>query len=147
MKNQDPYGERKSAKKKGGRVQPNSGRFWAAKGDLVANEDLIDRKETRHESYRIDIQLWKQLMRDAHRYGKSPALEICFTSHQDITMMVITEERYRELNELAQLSTSSSDNAKTGTGETSTEKRSMGEVFHTSKERIGSILSSLKPKQ
>jgi hypothetical protein len=75
--------ETRTAREQGGRQQPNSGRRWFAKRDVVLENPigrlLIDNKETgQNDSYRITGKDFKALKRDANRTppGCYPGLQI-----------------------------------------------------------------------
>jgi hypothetical protein len=134
--NKDPYGEKKSAKQKGGKVQPNSGRsrLPTSKGDFKAGKELFDRKETDGKSYSISIyDTWAKIRKEAITIGRNPALEIFFRQART-TLIIIEEERYRELI------------AAEEDGEGKAEGSSVGERLRGDKEGVTDILSSLKSK-
>jgi hypothetical protein len=66
------------AKARGGRAQPNSGRFWHAKMDVKDGELLTDNKQTEKGSYTIKLQDWLLLQRTAASEGLAPCLQITF---------------------------------------------------------------------
>lgn len=70
--------EKSWAKARGGKPQPNSGRFWHAKMDVKDEELLTDNKQTERLSYTIRLQDWKELMRQASQEGLAPCLQITF---------------------------------------------------------------------
>jgi len=132
----DPYGEKKAAKKLGGKPQLNSGRPWYSKGDFVVDKDLFDRKETDNKSYAIEEKRWQKLFEDAIRMGKSPALQLHFRQwDHPTTLVVMPEERYEELLRLAQQ------------GAQATEGSTVGQTLSNSKERISGLLSALKQEK
>jgi hypothetical protein len=60
----------------GGKVQPQSGAGWARKGDVIADEFLIECKTTAGRSYRVDIGVIEKIDREAMLEGKEFALFI-----------------------------------------------------------------------
>ncbi len=132
----DPYGEKKAAKKLGGKPQLNSGRPWYSKGDFVVGQDLFDRKETDANSFSITEPLWMKLVLDSIRMSKNPVLQIFFKKWGfPTTLVVMSEERYEELVRLAER------------GAQVTEGSTVGEVLHNKEERISGLLSALKQEK
>lgn len=82
-------------KKQGSKQQPNSGRLWSARGDVlqqfstVLSKLLIDAKgPTEHNSYRITRPDWLKLRKTANTTppGCLPALQITL---QDVHLLTI----------------------------------------------------------
>jgi hypothetical protein len=92
--------EKRTAKNQSGRRQPNSGRLWHSRRDVVLSNPigklLIDNKGTEAESFRIERNEWKKLRRDSNRTppGCSPGMQIDI---QDEHLMVIGLDFYDEL--------------------------------------------------
>ena len=69
--------EKKLAKEEGGRLQPNSGSLWGAKGDVKLEHFLVDSKTTKHSKFRMTITIMEKLREEAYMMeDRLPALEV-----------------------------------------------------------------------
>jgi hypothetical protein len=91
--------ERGWANRRGGRRQPNSGRFWFAKGDTKDSVLLTDCKETERRSYSITRDLWNSLQHEATKLHLSPHLKLRFVG-SDIEVSVIPTALLEQLLDL-----------------------------------------------
>lgn len=97
--------EQRTAKKKGGRQQINSGRTWSSLRDVslktLLGTVLIDNKTTDKASYRITKDEFLALKRDANRTppGCHPGMQIDI---QDLRLLVIEEALWDEIMERAE---------------------------------------------
>lgn len=71
--------ERKVAKETGGRVQAGSGSSWRAPQDVVTDEEMIQHKYTDAKGYRLTVEEWEVVRRDALQAGREPAMIVEFT--------------------------------------------------------------------
>jgi hypothetical protein len=85
--------EQKWAKARGGKPQPNSGRFWHAKFDVKDSELLTDNKQTERGSFSIRVADWRILQKAASREGLAPCLQVTFlTERGSIDLAVISAD-------------------------------------------------------
>jgi hypothetical protein len=74
--------EKRWAKKVGGKTQPASGAFWAAKGDVkektsgILESFLWENKQTSKNSYRLTIDTWNEIREKAFQRGNLPGMQI-----------------------------------------------------------------------
>jgi hypothetical protein len=71
--------ERQVAKRIGAKLTPNSGARPGAKGDMVVGEFLVEAKSTMHESMSIKRAWLSNVVDEALKAGKYPAVSITFT--------------------------------------------------------------------
>ena len=95
--------EERTARKRGARKQPNSGRTWHSKGDVTLDSFLgkllIDNKtneKPENKSYRLDKDDWLVLRRISNRTppGCHPVLQVDL---QEIHLMVFEESLWDEI--------------------------------------------------
>lgn len=92
--------EKRVGKKPGARQQFNSGRKWNGLRDVLQASPvahvLIDCKDTDDKSYRITVDDWTKLKRDANRTppGCLPALQLDISG---LRLMVIEDRHYDEI--------------------------------------------------
>lgn len=68
--------EANTATRLGGTVQPGSGCSWKAKGDVKTDQFLVEAKITESASYRLTIETWKKISKEALAAGKIPMMRI-----------------------------------------------------------------------
>jgi hypothetical protein len=81
--------EKAWAKKRGGKAQPSSGRFWHAKFDVKDDELLTDNKQTERKSFTIKVAEWRVLERAASAEGLMPCLQITFITERGPVDVVV----------------------------------------------------------
>lgn len=69
--------EKSLAKKIGGKVQIASGALSSFKGDVVHEKYLIEAKYSDSNEYRLALQTWNKIKKEAHEVDKMPLLEVC----------------------------------------------------------------------
>lgn len=90
--------EDRTARKPGGRAQPNSGRIWSGLRDVRRKTKkfsfLYDNKTTSARSYALSAEEFNLLKRDANRTppGHAPILQIDFTGDGKVLSLVVIEE-------------------------------------------------------
>lgn len=97
-------GERKAAKRLGGRNRPGSGSLDGAKGDIMLSEFLVENKTTEHKSISIKLDWLEKIAREAREEGKAPALAVQFVDRQGNSMrharwVMIPEDEFKEMTE------------------------------------------------
>ena len=75
--------ENRVAREVGGKRQPGSGSSVYAKGDVDANDFLIECKQTKNKSIRIESKWLAKISREAFAVGKDPALSIDIKGQED----------------------------------------------------------------
>lgn len=71
--------ERKTAKELGGKRVPLSGAHWTAKGDVSAEKELVECKQTSRKSYTLSAAVLEKILHEAYRAAKRPVLQVQFT--------------------------------------------------------------------
>ena len=71
--------ERKSAKRLGARLTPNSGAMTGAKGDMSLGDFLIEAKSTVADSVGLKLDWLAKISGEAAATGRKPALSVTFT--------------------------------------------------------------------
>ncbi len=86
--------ERSIAQKVKGKVQPGSGSSWRAPGDIRTDKYLIETKYTKHDSFSLTKNLWKDIKAKAYQQGKEPVLviELNYKYPHTSTRLIVTEE-------------------------------------------------------
>lgn len=93
--------EENLGKRPGGQRQPASGRIWRFARDAVLMGFLIEARTTEKNGYRISLEEWLALEREAHMTppGCLPAMQIDIQGHSLIvTRLVDFEDRENRLN-------------------------------------------------
>lgn len=82
----------------GGRAQPGSGAKWGAKGDVRAEDYLLECKFTDHESFSVSTKLWAEIKHKAMiaESGRKPALQLEIGKDK-LRLVVLSEDDYLEL--------------------------------------------------
>lgn len=70
--------EKKTSSRLGVRKNPGSGAIEGLKGDLTADDFLIENKSTEHRSMSVKLEWLEKISREARQVGRSPALTIQF---------------------------------------------------------------------
>ena len=73
--------EARVAREVGGRTMAGSGSSWRARGDVSAEEHLIQHKYTDAKSFVLKLAEWEQVQTDARNAGKDGAMIIEFASN------------------------------------------------------------------
>lgn len=69
--------EKALAKKFGGKTQIASGALSSFKGDVVHETYLIEAKYSDSAEYRLTLQTWNKIKKEAYEIDKLPLLEVC----------------------------------------------------------------------
>lgn len=78
--------ERRIAKMVGGKTVGGSGNSWSHKGDVDAEDMLIEHKYTGNKSYSINANIWRKIETEAVRSAKIPVYAITL---QDLDLWVM----------------------------------------------------------
>jgi hypothetical protein len=70
--------EKKASGRLGVRKNPGSGAVEGLKGDLTADDFLIENKTTEHRSISLKMDWLEKIHREARQVGRSPAVTIQF---------------------------------------------------------------------
>lgn len=94
--------EKTLAQRVGGKTQVGSGNQWHSKGDVEDKEFLHECKYTKHKSFKVSIDLWKEIDEKAFAMGgKSPAIEILLgEGKENLKLIILSEDDYLALRGL-----------------------------------------------
>lgn len=70
--------EKKTSGRLGVRKNPGSGAVEGLKGDLTADDFLIENKSTEHRSISIKLEWLEKIHKEARQVGRAPAVTIQF---------------------------------------------------------------------
>lgn len=68
--------EKADARLAKGKLQPNSGSWWSAKGDWELAGYLLDSKSTDMPSFRLTMKIWDKIAKEAIVSRKEPAIAL-----------------------------------------------------------------------
>lgn len=85
--------EKRIAKAIGGRTVGGSGNSWSNKGDIVADDLMVEAKWTGKNSFSISAALWRKVEVEAVRAGKIPVLAFRLDP-SDLDLVVMDEHDF-----------------------------------------------------
>ncbi len=89
--------EKRIAKELNGRVQINSGAIWSLPGDVRTDELLIEAKTTSAPAYRLSIQTWEKIRKEALHDGfRIPLMQLDISGSRFAVYQEFSFAEYRD---------------------------------------------------
>lgn len=88
--------EKRLADALGGRTVGASGAGWSSKGDIRADDLLIEHKYTAKNSYSVSQTTWRKIETEAVKISRTPVLGLCING---LNLVVLDENDYLALRE------------------------------------------------